>query len=368
MASNRRHWLRQLGLGLTGMGLASFRTLAAAEQDDIGELPSPTDPIILRSNENPYGPSPMAKAALARYAQASNRYGWDLTIQLMERLAKQHQLQFDHVLLGAGSTELLDLVARYAVTGQSSFVLAEPTYFFWAAPLEQNGAKKIAVPLREDKSLDLDAMRSAIRPDTRLVYICNPNNPTGTLCSRESLMKFIIQVPATVTVLVDEAYLDYTTESSLCSLVTEIENLVVTKTFSKIHGLAGARIGYALAHPKIIEKLSAMQSWPNGSVGVAAAAAALASLDDASFLSQTFSRNQSVRHYTLNQLQELNLACIPSTANFIYFSLEQYKGDYFRKLESKQIQGTRIYEERGQWTRITVGTQAEMEQFVKAIR
>jgi histidinol-phosphate aminotransferase len=228
--------------------------------------------------------------------------------------------------------------------------------------------QKIKVPLADDKRVDLQAMLSAINGDTKLVYICNPNNPTGTTCERDALVECISATPRNTIILIDEAYLDFTKQQSLCSLVNDFPNMVVAKTFSKIYGLAGARIGYAIAGKTMIGKLANLQSNTNNSVSVLSKLAAIASLKDDRFVSDCRSLNESARKYTITALEKSGCTCIPSDTNFIYFSLSAYKKDYFGQLENNRIQGTRIYEDQGKWTRITVGTMEEMKMFIKAIQ
>jgi histidinol-phosphate aminotransferase len=362
MKYNRRTWLKQASLGLAGIGLSQYKSLAGVPP------PLPPDTIVrLSSNENPYGPSPKALEAMLQYHRNSNRYNWNLGTELLEKLARKNGVTPDMLLLGAGSTELLDLVARYAANVSGNFVIADPSYDYWTVTALNSGLKAVRVPLDRDRRIELNAMFQAINKKTRLIYICNPNNPTGTLCPREDLVHFIQKVPAQVLVLVDEAYLDYTTETSLIPLCSTHPNVVVLKTFSKIHGLAGARIGYAVAHKNTMEKIAGLQSWNNGSISLTSVAAALATVDDELFLRESFTKNESVRQYTFEQLIKSGLNPIQSSTNFIYFSLENYTKDYFQILKTGLIEGTRIYESSGQWTRITIGTRAEMEHFFSVL-
>jgi histidinol-phosphate aminotransferase len=325
-------------------------------------------PIFLNSNENPYGPSPLARKALAENYSRSNRYNWDTSGQLIASIAVINKLKDENILLGAGSTEILDLVSKYAANGPGSYVMGFPSYTYWSVVPDQLGLKKIKVPLTAAKKLNLEAMQAAITTDTRLVYICNPNNPTGTMVEREPLVSFVNKVPATITILVDEAYLDFTQQPSLSSLIHEHPNMVIAKTFSKMYGLAGARIGYALAHKSTIEKISKLQSSPNEGVSVLSRLAAMASLKDQQFVTDYTALNAAARQYTINELEKLDFKCIPSHTNFIYFSLANYGKDYFQMLKDHRIEGTGIYEETGKWTRITVGTMEEMKQFIKALQ
>ena len=365
--SNRRIWLKQIGLGTIGLGLYPFETFANGTTEPI--IPyTDNSPILLRSNENPYGPSPKAREAMAKSINISNRYGWNLSPELITLLAKKNTVSENNILLGAGSTEILDLILQYTALQKGNFIIAETTFDYWTAPAEKLGIKKITVPLTKDKKHDLPAMLKAIDNDTKMVYICNPNNPTGTLCQREELISFIKEATQKTLVFVDEAYIDFTDEPSLSDLVVTNKNLIITKTFSKMYGLAGARIGYALAHAATIEELSILKSSPNLSLSVVSIAAAIASLNDESFIRQVRTSNEEVKKYTITQLNLLNLTCIPSYSNFIYFSLEDYKKDYFQQLKDHNISGTRIYEENGKWTRITIGTMKEMQRFIQALK
>jgi histidinol-phosphate aminotransferase len=365
MQNNRRNWLKQIGIA--GIGLANFESYASPLKE-ITEFCNDELPIILSSNENPYGPSPLAKAAFIENISISNRYNWQLTNELIHTLAKKNDVTADNILLGAGSTEILDLVARFSALKKGSLIIADPSYAYWTVTAQKLGLEKISVPLTADKKLDLDAMLKAIKPDTKLIYICNPNNPTGTICDRNKLVSFIKEATKKSIVLVDEAYIDFTEQQSLSRLTSDNSNLIIAKTFSKIYGLAGARIGYAISNNNTIEKLGELQSWVNGSISVASTAAALASLKDEKFVSDTYALNEKAKKYTIEQLEKLNLACIPSFSNFIYFSLANYKKDFFEQLKNNNIRGTKIYEEQGKWTRITVGTMREMQKFISAIQ
>jgi histidinol-phosphate aminotransferase len=366
METNRRLWLKQIGLSAAGIGLANFNSFASPTKD-LFNYGSNDLPIKLSSNENPYGPSALARVAIIENIHISNRYNWQLTAELIATIAKKDTVTTDNILMGAGSTEILDLVARFAALKKGSFIIADPSYGYWTDTAQKLGLKKNVVSLTADKKINLDAMLKAITPDTKLIYVCNPNNPTGSICERNKLIKFINEATTKAMVLVDEAYIDFTDQQSLSRLVIENKNLIVAKTFSKIYGLAGARIGYAIGNKKTIEQLSQLQSWVNGSISVTSTAAALASLKDEKFVSDTYSLNEKVKQYTIDELEKLNLVSIPSYSNFIYFSLANYKKDFFEQLKANNIIGTRIYEEQGKWTRITVGTMQEMQKFIQAI-
>ena len=364
--SNRRNWLKQTSIGIVGLGIIPFEGFVLPTQEDIIEEKN-VGLIRLRSNENPYGPSVLARNAMSDSINVSNRYNWELLDELIGKIAQKHNLTDQNILLGAGSSEILNLVALYCSKKTGNLIIAETTFDYWTVTAENAGLKKIAIPLTADKKHDLSAMLNAIDADTRLVYICNPNNPTGTLCASEALLNFIKEATKRTKVLVDEAYLDYTDQPSLANLVTENKNLIIAKTFSKIYGLAGARIGYAIAHPETITEMSQLHFSASGSVSVLSASAALASLKDYKFVAETILLNAEARKYTIEQLEKIKIRCIPSHTNFVYFSLENYNKDFFEQLKKNNILGTKIYEEKGKWSRITIGTMKEMKEFIKAL-
>ncbi len=363
---NRRTLLKQMGTGLTFIGAGQLNAFAGPATSR-----STTDsnqPVRLSSNENPYGPSPLARAAMAESIAASNRYNWNTASDLISAIARKNNVTDENILIGPGSTEILDLSTRLWEYPEGNFIIANPSYSSWTKTAELSGLRKIAVPLTSDKRHDLPGMLAAIKPGTRFVYVCNPNNPTGTICDYESLATFIKEATKKVPVIADEAYLDYTTQRSLSGLVSDNKNLIVIKTFSKIYGLAGARTGYAISHKDTIDKLSRLQTWPNGGISVVSRAGAIASLKDNDFVRQCYAKNEEVRKYTMEQLARLNITCILTHTNFIYFSLTNYSKDFFGLLKSNNIQGTDIFEAAGSWSRITVGSMQEMQQFVAAIK
>jgi histidinol-phosphate aminotransferase len=370
METNRRIWLKKIGIGIAGIGLTNFNSFASpfVSKNLNTSFENKGNLIFLRSNENPYGPSPSARKAFVDNANISNRYNWDVATQLISDLAKRNNVKEENILLGAGSTEILDLVAKFVSLEKGNYVIADPSYDYWTVTLDTLGLTKNKVPLTNDKKINLQAMLEAVNKDTKLVYICNPNNPTGTICEREALVEFVNKISQNTIVLIDEAYLEFTKQQSLGNIVNDNKNIIIAKTFSKIYGLAGARIGYAIANKTIIDNLANLQSNTNNSVSVVSKLAAIASLKDNRFVSNCYLLNENVRQYTINELKKLNCECISSNTNFIYFSLAKYHKDYFRQLENNTIQGGRIYEEQGKWTRITVGKMDEMEKFIKAIQ
>ncbi len=362
---NRRNWLKRSGLTLAGITLTPFKNFALPYND--GAINNENKTIRLSSNENPYGPSALAKAAMSNSVNLSNRYQWELIKELGAAVAIKNNLDANNVLLGAGSTQIIDTIIQLAAKQNGNFILANPTFSRWKSAAETLGLQKIEIPLTASKQHNLKAMKDAVNTDTRIVYICNPNNPTGTICDPNALVSFINELSKNTFILVDEAYMDYCGEISLGKLVKDNKNLIVVKTFSKIYGLAGARIGYALAHKDTIEQLSNLQSGSNIGISAMSLAGALASLKDNDFVKEIDALNEAARKYTIAQLTLLGIKCIPSGTNFVYFSLMDYKKDYMAILKANNIEGTGLWEAEGQWTRITIGTMEEMQRFVKVL-
>ena len=324
--------------------------------------------IRLTSNENPYGPSPLARQAMAEAIAQSNRYPWDVTTKLREKLGERYSLTKDHVLMGAGSSEILGLSTQLAALNKGYAITAAPAFSIWVPAAEKMGLSITKVPLTADKKHDLPTMINQLNDSTRLFYICNPNNPTSTLMPETAVREAAEEASKKAFVLIDEAYLEYTNQPSLVSMVSNNKNIIIAKTFSKIYGLAGARIGYAIAHPDTIVKLASLQPWANAGASAVSLAAALASLNDKSFVASSKEKNTEVSLYTQKELSNLSIKVIPSQTNFIYYSLANYQGDWQEALRSKNILSGGITEKQGQWTRTTIGTLEEMHQFITAVK
>lgn len=365
--NTRRNWLKKIGLGAAGASLAPFEAIADTGKisRELSKLEGVT--IELGLNENPYGPSPSARAEMAKHINM-NRYERNVVSDLASELANYNQVGLKNILITAGSTIILDLTARLASQKKGNFVTAEPTFNYWGNMAQKLGMKKIAIPLTEAKKHNFPEMLNAMTPETHLVYVCNPNNPSGTLMDNEALAQFVDTASKTALVLVDEAYLEFTDEPSVGRLISDNKNVVVAKTFSKIHGLAGARVGYAIAHEALIKKLKQLQTWNGGDISTVSASGALASLKDTDFTTSVRRNIEDARTFTLQELKKLNITCIPSHTNFLYFTLKDYEKDYFQRLKNNNINGGRIYEQVGQWARISVGTMSEMKTFIKALQ
>ncbi|WP_276484565.1 pyridoxal phosphate-dependent aminotransferase [Paraflavitalea pollutisoli] len=359
----RRDWLKQ-----TSLALAASTGFIPSLFNGESRTPPPAGPIRLHANENPYGPSPQARAAMAAAITASNRYPWDQTTVLREKIAARYGLTQDAVLMGAGSSELLGLIASFAALKPGNMVCATPTFNLWWTAAQQQGLQVAEVPLTAEKVHDLPAMVQQVNTNTRLVYVCNPNNPTGTIVDHAALTRFVTAASQQALVLVDEAYLEYTDEPSLAPLLLNNKRLIIVKTFSKIYGLAGARIGYALAHPELTQQLGRLQPWINAGPSAVSVAGAIASLEDSGFVSSSRQQNASARAFTEAALKKAGLPFIPSNVNFLYYSLQSDQGNFLQKLADHQIRVGKFVEEKARWARLTIGTQAEMVSFTQVLQ
>jgi histidinol-phosphate aminotransferase len=197
--------------------------------------------------------------------------------------------------------------------------------------------------------------------DTKMIYICNPNNPTGTPVPANDLERFIRDVSMKTTILLDEAYTEFSDEPSMAKLVNDCPNLIVAKTFSKIYGMAGARVGFALAHPATVEKLNGLQAWANAGASAVSLAGAIASLDDTAFVDFCRSENQKARKVFYSALEKTGMHYIPSHTSFVYFDSTPYGKDVREVLDAQQIFGARTFEQGTKWLRLSIGTVQEMQ-------
>ena len=252
-----------------------------------------TPPLIkarLLANENPFGPSASAKKAISEAIDSSYQYPFQNRVKLEDKITEFEGLQKGQVLLAAGSSPLL--LAAALQFGKGTIVSAAPTYEDLLRHAEQLGTKVVRVPLTSNYVYDLEAMEKAIDSSTSLVYICNPNNPTATVADTAALKGFCERVSKKTTVFVDEAYIDYMEDPKSISLIDSVkkgQNLIVARTFSKLYGFAGLRVGYIVAQPETISKLSMYTAGPM-SISATSLAAAVVAYQDKSFLTEAFDK------------------------------------------------------------------------------
>lgn len=364
----RRDWLKQSTLLLAGLGFTG--NLRSREGQNFGfDNKKNIKPFIkLSSNENPYGPSPMAQKAMTEAIAGSNRYPWQTTDMLRKKIGKLSGLDEDHVLMGAGSSEILGTVTAFSGKNKGNAISPDPSFRLWWRVAESYGLAIKKVPLTPDKKVNTSTLLASIDDNTRLLYICNPNNPTGTVIPPEELTRCIDLASKKAMVLLDEAYTEYSDEPSMAAMVANNKNLVVAKTFSKIHGMAGARAGFGLAHPDTIKQLATFQPWANAGVSSVSLAGALASLDDSVFLKECRTKNDLVKKYATQALENMKMPVIKSHTNFLYYQAAGFTGDFPKTINSSTLSAVRIFEEEGKWYRTSIGTMEEMEIFIDTVK
>jgi histidinol-phosphate aminotransferase len=274
--------------------------------------------VKLASNENPLGPSPKAMAAARGVLGDSNRYPDGGTHLLREALAERRGVSIDEIFIGLGSSEIIDLASRVLLRAGLQGLTSEGTYAPFSVAIRASGAELVLVPQREF-AFDLKAMARTITPKTGVIYLANPNNPTGSAFTEKDLEEFLASVPDGVLVVLDEAYIDYAVSVGLRDAVEAYrkrKNLLILRTFSKVYGLAGLRIGYAIGRPELLSAMNKLRT-PFNTSGVAQAAA-LAALDDNEHVVRCIETNARERKRLSEGLAKMGFRPVPSEANFVF--------------------------------------------------
>jgi len=360
--SSRRQWLRNTTTALAGVSLAPAIFATEKERYRAAGI------ILLNGNENAYGPSAAARKAMTEVTGNSNRYPDDQVSALKKQIAEFWNVGMENILFGAGSSEFLGLVSLLVSSNKGTIITAEPSYRVWNGQAGSFGLGFKRIPVATDKTLDLAGMTSAIDDHTRMIYVCNPNNPIGTYVEDQLLRNFVNECSKKCMVLVDEAYTEFADLPSLKDLAVKNPNIVVAKTFSKIYGLAGARIGYVIAHPATIKKISAFQPWPDANISAVTIAAASAALKDQGFVKDCKEKIVQARELCYKTFKELSLEYIPSHTNFILFNIDKITGDFTKRMEEKNIFVQFRNHFGGKWCRVSMGTIDEMKTFCTALK
>lgn len=352
-------WVRAIAPYLPGKPIAELaRELGLAEAGI----------VKLASNENPLGPSPRALSAaqdaLAGMAQYPDGAGYSLKAKLAEKLG----MTAERIVLGNGSNDVLDLVARAFLAPGASSVFSQHAFAVYPIATQTAGARGIAVPAK-NHGHDLAAMRASIRDDTRVVWIANPNNPTGTFLPWSDIEAFLAELPEEVVVVLDEAYGEYLPTEDRADTLAWIErfpNLVITRTFSKAYGLAGLRVGYGIAHPEVIDLLNRVRHPFN--VNAPALAAAEAALDDVAFLLRSYALNRAGMAQLVAGLKALNVETVPSKGNFLLAKV----GDAARVNTALLRQGVIVRPVANyglpEFLRVSVGLAGQNTRFLEALK
>lgn len=327
---------------------------------------NPEEIVKLASNENPLGPSPLAQKAIAEASQEMHIYPDGGGVRLRTALAEKHGLSIENIVLGNGSNEIIELLCHCFLNEGAALIAAEHAFVVYKLMATLFGAKYVEVP---DPGFvhDLDAMAAAVTEQTRLVFVANPNNPTGTLVGQEEIDSFLDKLPAHVIAVFDEAYYEFLEDApDTAKYVKEGRNVVVMRTFSKAQGLAGLRIGYGMAPAHLSGILQkARQPFNTNEL---AQKAALASIADTSHVEATVRNNKVGRTLFEKSFAEMNLDYVPSHANFVLVKV----GDGDRVFAEMLKQGVIVRAMRGyklpEWVRISVGTASENERCLSVLR
>ena len=323
------------------------------------------------SNENPYGPPPMARKAISDTIEKGNRYGRAELQALTNKLAVKEGVDPSHIMMGNGSGDLLEKTALAMFKDGGNIVSADPTYMSLIRVAESIGAKWKAIPCKSDWSHDLDAMEKAIDKDTKLVYICNPNNPMGAVTSTKALTDFCSRVSEKVPIFIDEAYIELVEgadNKSMVSLLQDKKNIIVARTFSKIMGMAGLRVGYITALPATLDLIKKTAKGGGSGIPVTSAAGALAALEDVEFQNMTRKMNTEAKAYLYENLTAMGYKYVTSYTNFVIFPINMSGKELLSKMVDKGIMVKALDINNKPWCRVSIGTKDEMKAFVGALQ
>lgn len=363
-AVSRRRFAQAMGAAFGAVVVAPrFGVLPAAPRQG-GE-----NFIQLDSNENPYGPSAKALEAMTRSQKVASRYPDPLEQRASEAIANLHGVTPENVLLGCGSGEILRMADMAFLSPGKNLVAAEPTFEAVLNYARVTRAEPIKVPLTADFRHDLPKMADACSEHTGLVYVCNPNNPTGTIVTRDELARFLSRVPKSTTILADEAYFHFVEDPGYASAFEwagKMPNLVVVRTFSKVYGMAGMRLGYAIGTRENIEAMRQHAVWNNANASVLEAA--IASLADQEHVSRHRRLNNDTRRWLCQELERDHRRYIPSETNFVMIQVGGDVKPIIEQFRNRKIHVGRKFPSMENWLRVSIGTRPEMEAFLAALR
>ncbi len=366
-----RRKLLQLSSLIAAGSLLPVPTISATPL--VGSKTNGYDRTRLNANENPYGPSPEVARAIQRAIESSNRYPIAGALpSLKTAIAQYHNISEDQILINAGSYQALRIIgSRFGVAG-GNHIAPDLSFTALMRQAEQSGCQWIKVPVKSDKSIDLDQMLKRINDQTRFIYVTNPNNPTGHYYDKNTILDFCRNVPSTIPIIMDEAYIEFVDSGeshSMTSHLMQFPNMIITRTFSKIYGLAGLRVGYILAKPSWI---SEWDQWDqNGGLGVSGigATAAETALNDQEFRSLSKIKIDKTRKNLEYELSNLGLKVFPSVTNFILINSAPIEKKLVPLLEKEKIDiGIGRSGAMQNLCRISIGTDHQVDQLLTLIK
>jgi histidinol-phosphate aminotransferase len=365
---SRRKFAQLLGAGAAAAVVRPRLSFAKPTQSTATSLTAGGNIVRLSSNENPYGPCPKALQAMTDSFGLACRYPDEHNNVLIDKLATLNNVDRSQILLGDGSGEILKLCAEIFTGPQNGkLVAADPTFEAILKHASANGAEVVKVPLTNTFAHDPPKMLAAAKGG--LIYVCNPNNPTASITPKDELRDFITKTPRETMILVDEAYFHFADSpdyETVIPLVKDHPNLIVSRTFSKIYGMAGLRCGYCVAQKETIERMRRNQMWD--SVNCMALAAATASLDDLDHVPNGQRLNKEAKTFTTSELEKMGYKIIPSQANFIMFDCKRPVVPLIKAMKEQNVHVGRLFPTLPNHMRLTIGKKAEMEAFLAAFR
>ncbi len=339
-------------------------------EEVIRELNLKGEVIKLASNENPLGTSPLAIKAMRRALKESFLYPDDNCFYLKNVLAKRFNVSSDEIIVGNGSVEILPLITLAYLNPEDSAIIGKGAFIWYKIAVSIAGAQLIEIPMK-NYTHDLEAMLGAIQKNTKLIFIDNPNNPTGTIVTRKEVEEFFARIPDDILVVMDEAYREYIDDpeypNSFKLFKEKKKNILILHTFSKIYGLAGARLGYGIAHRDIITNLMKLRISFN--VNRISQVAGIAALEDEDFVKKTIKVNNAGKEYLYDAYKKLGLFYLPTHANFIFVDFQKDSQIIFEALQKQGII-TRTIKEYGfpNALRITIGTEEQNCRLISALK
>jgi histidinol-phosphate aminotransferase len=358
---NRRQWLKSTVAGVAGLAVAQRVLVTPAQaQHEAKKGAKKAEVIRLSGNENPFGPSQAATMAMMQALEKSFRYAFAETQVLVKQIADLEGVPVDHIVMGVGSGEILETYGVYLGQQKGEVITVAPGYLQMVGAMERMGSKVVAVPLNAKWEHDLDAMASKVTANTKCIYICNPNNPTGTIVDPAKLKAFCIEVSKKCPVFIDEAYLQCTDNfaaNTMVGLVREGHNVTVARTFSKLYGLAGQRIGYGVTSP---ETAKSIKEFSTGSLNMLGVVAASASLEDKTYAVETQAKIKAGRNALVDVVKSLGKKYAEPNGNFVFFQTGMPIKIFQEKMLAEGVQVARPFPPMLDWARITVGLPEEM--------
>ena len=367
---NRRAWLKRGGAAsaLTLLGANGFAA-ALTEAEIKAFNPRPLDgPAQLNFNENPFGPSAKVRKAMQEAFEQGCRYPSRYLNVLVEKIAKKEGVTPEHIVIGGGSTEGLKVTGLTYANNGGEIIAARPTFLAMLNYARQWGGTVNWVDLDDSLAHDVAEMERRITAKTKLIFLCNPNNPTSTLLEKNKLVDFVTSASRKTMVFSDEAYYDFIEEKdypSMVSLVKKGENVIVSRTFSKVYGLAGLRIGYLIAKPEIARTL---RQNIMANTNVLAIQAAITAMEDDEFYQFSLKKVQEGKALMYKAMNELNLKYIPSNTNFIFFKTGMNINNFNKQMLDENVRVGRPFPPYTDWCRISMGTIEEVQMFNTALK